>query len=46
MVMIMVMIFMRKLLMNDESLFKNMEVFDIDYVPEEFHYRERQIAGA
>ena len=32
-----------KILMNDETLFKNIEVFDNYFVPEEFKYRDTQI---
>ena len=32
-----------KILMNDETLFKNIEVFDHDFIPEEFGYRDNQI---
>ena len=31
------------LLWQDQTLFKNMDVFDLDYVPEEFLHREKQL---
>lgn len=33
----------KHLLMWDQTLFKDIEVFDIDYVPETFEYRDEQI---
>jgi cell division control protein 6 len=33
----------KHLLRWDETLFKDMEVFEIDYVPEQFHHRETQM---
>lgn len=33
----------KNLLMWDQTLFKDIEVFDIDYVPEQFEYRDEQI---
>ncbi|MDK2973857.1 MAG: archaeal cell division control protein 6 [Methanofollis sp.] len=33
----------RDLLMWDETLFRDPEVFEIDYIPEQFNYRETQI---
>ncbi|HJK02580.1 MAG TPA: ORC1-type DNA replication protein [Methanocorpusculum sp.] len=33
----------KNLLMWDQTLFKDIEVFDIDYVPEHFDYRDAQI---
>lgn len=33
----------KNLLMWDQTLFKDIEVFDIDYVPETFEYRDEQI---
>jgi archaeal cell division control protein 6 len=33
----------RNLLMWDETLFRDPEVFEIDYVPEQFNYRETQM---
>jgi cell division control protein 6 len=33
----------KKLLMWDETLFRDPEVFEIDYVPEQFNYRETQM---
>jgi len=33
----------KHLLRWDETLFRDMEVFEIDYVPEQFHYRETQM---
>ena len=34
---------MKKILMNDETLFKNIEVFDNNFIPEEFIYRDNQL---
>ncbi|MDE2444437.1 MAG: ORC1-type DNA replication protein [Methanocorpusculum sp.] len=33
----------KNLLMWDQTLFRDIEVFDIDYVPEQFEYRDEQI---
>ncbi len=33
----------QNLLSNDETLFKNMEVFDLDYVPDNFAHRDQEI---
>ena len=33
----------KNLLMWDQTLFRDIEVFDIDYVPEQFDYRDEQI---
>ncbi|KUG21001.1 MAG: ORC1-type DNA replication protein [Methanomicrobiaceae archaeon] len=33
----------KNLLMWDETLFRDPEVFEIDYLPEQFHYRDAQI---
>ena len=32
----------KDLLMWDETLFRDPEVFEIDYVPEQFNYRDEQ----
>jgi len=34
---------MKKYLYSDETLFRNGDLFEIDYVPEEFHFRESQM---
>jgi len=33
----------KSLLMWDESLFRDPEVFEIDYVPDQFNFRETQM---
>ena len=33
----------KSMLMWDETLFRDPDVFEIDYVPEQFHYRENQM---
>jgi len=34
---------MKKYLYSDETLFRNRDLFEIDYIPEEFNYRESQL---
>ena len=32
------------LLWRDQTLFRNIDVFDLDYLPEEFLHREQQLS--
>ena len=34
---------MKNMLMWDETLFRDLDTFEIDYIPDQFNYRENQL---